>query len=205
MKLRTILMVGLAALTLAACSSKPASDLYVLRVPDDAATTCNKPYTLAMNRPSAPNEYDTKRIAVMLDHNHLTYYTGASWASPFPDQLQDFLSDAFTRQGLTVLDGSDDTDTASKLHITIREADITNAETPIVQLRLTGTVSNASGHTTHFKVNAKVPAEKNHMPQIVDAYDAAAMQAAVTIMKSMKLRCAGNRGTPLSRHRSVLQ
>ena len=189
MTLRTILLISLAAMTLTACgSSKPSPDLYVLRVPDDTAQVCTKQQSLVIDRPSAPSEYDTKRIAVMLDHNHLTYYTGAGWASPFPDQLQDFMSDALAQQGLNILDAANDH--ANALHITIREADITNADAPVVHLRLTGSV-NTGGHVTRFKLNEQVAAEQNHMPQIVDAYDAAASKAAADIMKGMKLRCAG--------------
>ena len=188
MKLHSTLMVGLAAMTLAACgSSKPAPDLYVLRAPVGAPATCSKSTAIAIDRPGAPNEYDTKRIALMLDHNHLAYYTGASWASPFPDQLQDFMSDAFTQQGVNVLEGSGDH--TNTLHLTIREADITNVDAPVVHLRMTGSVSNG-GRTTRFKVNEQVAADENHMPQIVDAYDTAAMNAATTILHGMKLRCA---------------
>ena len=189
MTLRHFLLLGFTAMTLTACGgSKPSPDLYVLREPDEAADVCTKSQSLAIDRPSAPSEYDSKRIAVMLDHNHLTYYTGAGWASPFPDQLQDFMSDAFAREGVNVLD--DTNDHANTLHITIREADITNPDAPVVHLRLTGSVSTG-GHVTRFKLNEQVTAEQNHMPQIVDAYDAAAGKAATDILKGMKLRCAG--------------
>jgi ABC-type uncharacterized transport system auxiliary subunit len=188
MTLRNLLLTGLAAVTLTACSSKPAPDLYVLRAPDtDAQRVCTFTHDVVLDRPTAPNEYDTKRIAVMLDHNHLSYYTGAGWASPFPEQLQGFMSDALTARGVNVLDSNmADTGHASPLHLAIREADVTNIDAPVVRLRLTGTIAGK-----HFKVNETVPAAENHMPQIVDAYDVAASHAADTIVKTMKARCPG--------------
>lgn len=194
MTLRTLLILGLATVTLAACSSKPAPDLYVLRMPEsDAKATCTFTHTIVLDRPSAPTEYDSKRIAVMLDHNHLSYYTGTAWASPFPDQLQAFMSDAFSHEGITVLDNNTaDADRASTLHLTIHEADITNVNTPVVHLRLTGSISSPSGSIKYFKLNEAMTAEENHMPQIVDAYDRAALDAVNSIIhKSMKSRCPG--------------
>ena len=183
MNLRSILLTGLATVTLTACGAKPAPDLYVLRAPaSDAPRACIFTHSIALDRPSAPSEYDSKRIAVLLEHNHLSYYTGASWASPFPDQLQDFLSDSLAARGVHIADAS--ASDATPLHFTIREANITNLDAPIIHLRLSGTIGSK-----HFNVNESIPASENHMPQIVDAYDTAATHAADTILKSMKSRC----------------
>ena len=185
-------MLALTAAALSACSSKPVSDLYVLRVPEGALTSCRPSMALNIARPSAPNEYDSKRMAVMLDQNHLSYYTGAGWASPFPDQLHDFLSDAFTRQGLNVLEGTADTDNTHILRLFIHEADIIDVNEPVVHLRLTGTVTGTSGHATRFTINEHIPAAANHMPQIVDAYDHAAVNALGIINQTLKLKCSGS-------------
>ncbi len=187
MTLRTFFTATLIPLALTACGSKPTADLYVLRAPDSGPTAvCTATHTIVVDRPAAPDEYDTKRIAVMLDHNHLSYYTGASWASPFPEQLQSFLSDALAARGLTVLDGDAAEGSVSVLHVTVREADITDLDTPVVHLRLTGTIGKK-----RFTINESAPAEQNHMPQIIDAYDIAAGNAVDDILHALKSRCPG--------------
>ena len=189
MKPRRARIASFALLSLAACSSRPAADLYVLRVPEGTVASCSPSRTISIDRPSVPNEYDSKRIAVLLDHHHLTYYTGAAWASPFPEQLQDFLSDALMQQGQNVADG--DAIEAIRIHLVVQEADITDLTAPVVHLRLTGSIHRPSGAMSHFKVNEAVPAAENHMPAIIDAYDRAALNAASEISKAMKLHCSG--------------
>ena len=184
----------LSMLALAGCGSRSSPDLYVLRAPDDLTfATCKTPHTaLVIDRPSTRDEYDSKRIPVMLGKNHLSYYSGASWASPFPDQLRDFLIDAYTQSDMfSSVDEQDDSDTSSySLLITIHEATVTQLDAPVVKLRLSGTLRQSeSGRViSRFNIKESVPAAENNMAEIVDAYDEAAANAAQKIMRKRHCR-----------------
>ena len=180
-----LFLISLSLLALSACSSRPAPDLYVLRASDAEATTCTPVTSLMINRPTARDEYDNKRFAVLLSDNHLSYYTGASWASPFPEQLQDFLSDYFAGKGMNVVNTDERSGSNGRaVNLTIREAVIVNTGAPVVHLRLQGTIGGK-----RIRINESVAASENHMPQIVDAYTQAATQAAERISAAMKLHC----------------
>ena len=179
---------------LAACGSKPASDLYVLRAPESAQTyQCKAAGGLVIDRPYARDEFDTKRIAVMLSNSHLTYYTGAAWASPFPDQLRDFLIDDFSHyEGLAVAEG--ETEDSKQLHsltLTIHDASVSNAGSPVVRLRMTAVLRDAHSNraVSKLRIQESVPAEANHMPEIVEAFNKASENASQKIAKALKLKC----------------
>ena len=88
-------------------------------------------------------------------------------------------------------DGNDDDRNARVLKLTVREAHVVNIDAPVVHLRLSGAVydHNSGRVVKRFKINERVPATENHMPQIVDAYEQAAANAAQRITKGMKQRC----------------
>ncbi|MES2985260.1 MAG: ABC-type transport auxiliary lipoprotein family protein [Pseudomonadota bacterium] len=180
-------MIGI--LTLTACGSKPATDLYVLRADSADSSMCRPTKMIAVARPVAPSQYDTKRMAILLDNNHLTYYSGASWASPLPDQLQAFITDALGQ------DVESDDNTAAVLKLTLREAHVININAPVVHLRIQGSLYDPVSKRViqRLNINEKIPAAENHMPQIVDAFNQAASHAAQEIAKAMKLRCTRNR------------
>ena len=180
----------LCVMLVSACGGRPAPDLYVLRVPEATQlTACHaKKETLIIERPVSPQEYDSKRIAVLLDANHLNYYTGASWASPLPDQLRDFMIDVFTRSGqFASATGAADQHAGYRVQMTLLEADVTNPDAPVITLRMVGAVrSNTTGTVVkRFHVDETVPASQNHMADIVDAYSRAASNAAQTIAQSL--------------------
>lgn len=180
-------------LVLTGCASKPPADLYVLRAPTSLDfSSCLSPRgAITIARPSAPQEYDSKRIAVLLDAQHLNYYSGANWASPLPDQLQQFLVDALSQSDRFVTTAGDSANQGSIVSITIHQADVVRVKSPVVRLRLTGVVRDASSHRViaPFSVNETVPASENHMAQIIAAYDEAASHAAQQIAQALKLRC----------------
>ncbi len=178
---RTFTLFGL--LLLSACGSHPAPDMYVLRAPSTGAS-CTPARTITLERPTARDEYDTKRIAILMGSNKLTYYTGAAWASPFPDQLQDFLSDALAQNGITVAD-ADAPPRGPVLHLAIAEAQVEQVDAPVVHLRLIATF----GAHKRLVLDERATAAANHMPEIVDAYNQAALQAAQKIASAMGTRC----------------
>lgn len=193
---RSTFCAAFIALALGACSSKPAPDLYVLRAPDaDTAMHCNASRNLAISRPLARDEYDTKRIAIMLAKTRLTYYTGAVWASPLPDQLRAFLIEDLSRfSQLTVVESEGDDGSASQtLELTIHDASVVNVSQPSAHLRMTAVLRDARSHhvLTRIRVNESVPAEANHMAEIVEAFNQAAANASRKITQAMKLGCRG--------------
>lgn len=162
----------ISGLLLASCSSKPTNDLYVLR-PDAplAGTRCE---SLVIARPSARAEYDTKRIAILLAPNQVTYYTGAAWVSPFPDQLRAFLSEAYTQAGRST--------TNQHVAITIQQAAVEELDAPIVHLRLAATfTAQGARQGMRILIDEKVPARENKMEAIIEAYTVAATRAAEQI------------------------
>lgn len=188
------LLISCSVLMLAACSSKPAADLYVLRASESAPTyQCKGAGGLVIDRPHARDEFDTKRIAVMLSSSRLTYYTGAAWASPFPDQLRDFLVDDFSRyEGLAVADGeTEDSKQLRSLTLTIHDASVTSGNMPSVRLRMTAIVRDAQSNRAINKVRIQetVPAAANHMAEIVDAFNEASSRSTQKIAKALKLKC----------------
>ncbi len=179
------LIVIVMLLALSACSARPASDLYVLRVPESLTMPGGKTRgALVVERPSTRAEYDTKRIAVMQGAHKLTYYTGANWASPLPDQVRSFLIDALIQSPryTSVNDGADNAEARYHLQITIHDASVINPESPQVHLRLSGVMHSPQGHAVkRFTVDETVAATANHMTEIIDAFNEAAANAAETI------------------------
>lgn len=194
--LRSTLCAAFAALTLGACSSKPAPDLYVLRAPDaETALHCNASRNVAISRPVARDEYDTRRIAIMLGKTRLTYYTGAVWASPLPDQLRAFLIEDLARLSrFTVVESETDDGNATQiLEVAIHDASVVNVNQPSAHLRMTAVLRDVRSHgvLARVRINESVPAEANHMAEIVEAFNQAAANASRKITKAMKLGCRG--------------
>lgn len=180
--MRASLLLGM--LLLAGCASKPAPDLYVLRVPDGFEMSgCKHRGALIIPRPDARREYAGKRIAILLSPTKLTYYTGASWASSLPEQLRDFMADAFAQSRLyaSVNDESADGAQAQQLVLKIEEAQVVNVDAPKVQLRISGSLRDGAKIRKPFRITEEVAAEANHMPEIVAAFDEAAASVAKKI------------------------
>lgn len=168
----------LVALALGGCigGGSPPSDLYVLRAPESLDLSCARAAGIIINRPNARSEYDSKRIAVMRAGNQLTYYTGAAWASPFPEQLRGFLNDAFA-QGSKAGAGT-------QLNLTVEAAEVIEDSTS-VHLKLVASLRGGR----RFLIEETVKAEENHMPQIVAAFNEAAARAARQIAHKINNRC----------------
>lgn len=177
--IRSLSILVVVSVLLSACiggGSAP-NDLYVLRAPESLDLSCARAAGIAINRPVARSEYDTKRIAVLLGGNRLTYYTGATWASPFPEQLRNFLNDAFN-QGSKSGGGN-------QLSLTIEAAEVIEATTT-VHVKLSGSLRGGK----RFHIEETVKAEENHMPQIIDAFNQAASHAAQQIAQKINPRCS---------------
>ena len=179
-------------LPLGACGGKSAPDLYVLRVPESVTPyACTQERTLIVERPTAAAEYATTRIAVMQEHGGLTYYTGAAWASPFPDQLQNFLADMLETSGAYRTVTTDRSEEGVRLSIAIRQVTVDHANAPVAHLRLTARLSDMHSGKRLAKVvvNETIPASENHMPDIADAFNTAALHAATKIAEMQSHRC----------------
>lgn len=97
----TFLISGLAVLLLSGCASKllqsnePAASIYSLHegrniaaasVPANALTKI-----IEIQRPALPPGFDTARIGMYLENGRrIDYYSGARWASPLDEVLQEF-------------------------------------------------------------------------------------------------------------------
>ena len=187
-----------ALLFLTACGGADAPDLYVLRAPENAlpASQCVARGTLVIPRPRAGIEYDSKQIAVLMKDAQLNYFTGASWASPLPEQLRNFMIDAFAQSGRFRYVGrdSDDIGKTTTLTLQVQEANVVYSEgsdIPAVHLRLTAALNEgASRHIGRIvSVNEMVPAIENHTPDIIRAFNKATTSAAQEIAAAMKSGC----------------
>lgn len=194
MRSHSLLYALAGALWLTACSPS-APDLYVMRNSDSTATpskACKARGTLIVTRPHTGDEYDSRRIAVLLEGTKLTYYTGAEWASAFPEQLRDFVMDSFTRTGRYQLVSREGEATAHTTTLTlfVQEADVITPDTPAVHLRMTAQWQvGGQGTPKTLAIDETVPASKRHMPEIIDAYNQAAARAVQKIAAAMTPRC----------------
>jgi len=192
MKKHTRLTFGLlATLMLSACGGTPTTDLYVLRPSDSASLRCTPPMAIQIDRPVAAEEFASKKIAVMFSDSHLNYYTGAGWASSFPDQLRDYLQQDFlNHDGITL--ATDDTADSKKLRtlsITIQEAFVENPDAPRVHLRMVAVLHDGEHVLKQVRINEVVTPTENHMPEIVAAFDQAAANSSAKIRDALHLRC----------------
>ena len=193
MNIKHLLLIS--PLLLTTCGGASAPDLYVLQAAENtlAAKQCVAKGSMVVTRPRAGTEYDSKRIAVLLPDAQLNYFTGANWASPLPEQLRNFMIDAFTQSGRFRYVGRDaeGTQKITTLTIHLQEANVVysaESNTPAVHVRLTALL-DAGKSSRIVEVNETIPAAENHTPDIIRAFTKAASNAAQEIDAAMKSGC----------------
>jgi ABC-type uncharacterized transport system auxiliary subunit len=158
------------------------------------ATQCIAKGTMVIARPRAGAEYDSKRIAVLMPNAQLNYFTGASWASPLPEQLRNFMVDAFAESGRFRYVSRDPVASAkTTLTLQIHEASVVyneQSDAPAVHLRLTALLNAGSEIRSRVvSINEIIPAAENHTPDIIRAFNKAATSATQQIAVAMKSGC----------------
>lgn len=182
-------------LVLAACISvgkeRPGRELYVLQAAPAVVSKNRLEASVRVMEPEAAPGLDTRRIAVRDTPNHLTYYTGVAWAQPVPQLLQEFMIDMLSQsQAFKNVSSDQDTtfaDIIVRMAVHDFEVDITG-DAPIVRMRLSVTMVSGNSREVlrSFSVSRTAKAAANHMPQIMEAFDAAAAEAAAEIARKLQ-------------------
>jgi len=174
---------------------RPANELYVLKTDMQSGHRKTVPINIRIAEPEMAPGLDTDRIAVMSTPNQLTYYTGAAWAQPLPQILQQFLMNTF-QQSRTFkgVDSEQESITPDVILLTeIQDYEVNNnVSPPTVRVRLTAKLVNAN-----HKLLATIPIEKtevaevNHMPAIIAAFNKATDEVATDLLHWVGKHCTG--------------
>ena len=97
-------LAGASALALSACSNiigpPDAPDIYMLRPAFTPATPPSKaPWTLAVQRPAAPDALDGNRIAILKADGTIDYYAKAQYQDTLESLVETAIVDGFAKSG----------------------------------------------------------------------------------------------------------
>jgi len=136
---------------------------------------------LVVSTPVAPESLNTERIALTRDRRTLDYFAGAAWTDRAPLMLQGLMIDAFQDSGLVAAVGRDSSDISAdyRLETNLRDfqASYTGADQPLPMIVVSMGVQlvRLTDHRVvgHVRTTKEVPAARNSLDNIVEAFDAA--------------------------------
>src|SRR5690348_16046874 len=187
---RRAALIALMTLLAGACSVSnllgppPAPEIYVLRPVLGDLTGPKVSWALAVDRPSAPTNIETDRIAISRSANTEDYYADASWTDRLPGLLQRELVQAFEKSA-RIDQVADD---ASAVHsdyileteirtFQARYAQPDGAPTAIVSIGARLISRDTHSIVAHVVVEKQAPATQNSINAAVEALDRASGDA----------------------------
>ncbi len=170
---------------LAACNPlgapKPADALYTLRAEGAPAAGAPLAQSIKIALPETAPGLESERIA-LLEAHRLNYYTGAAWAAPLPQSVQNLLADTFQRSGRFQSVGTDTQGISTDLTLLteIRDWQVENGANPRVHLRLIVTLTRSVSRAplATFPLETTLPASANRTDAIIAAFNRGANQLA---------------------------
>lgn len=189
---RTWLVPLLIAPLLAGCTTILASDsapevVYHLRA-IDAPPLTPIPGALVVMRPLARPGLDTDRIVVMLPDRRLDTFRGSRWSAAVPDLVQSLLLDSLRARGgwRTVLPDRGEFRGRYMLQTEVRDFQAEYGAAggaPLVRVTLRGELGHAPQRQPVASAvgSGEVRAASDRMRDVVAAFEAAQMQAAVAL------------------------
>ncbi len=151
--------------------------------------------------PVAPESLDTERIALTRNGIVLDYFAGSAWTDRAPALLQGLMVDALQNSGriVAVGRGSSDLNPDYLLETELRDFEARYAGAgvpPTIVVRMVTQLIKASDRKAIASVlaTAQVPAARNDLGSIVDAFDAAVGDVLTQIVNATLQQMSGGRG-----------
>lgn len=189
---RTTLLIALAVALSGCVSIGEKAELTVYAPEIDFTANDDGPRidrTLAISEPSASSMLDSNRIAVRPKPSTLQVYGGAIWADSAPALVQAALVDAFAEgeHFRAVVRPTDGVGADLLLRLDLRHFEATYAEeaklpTVVVELRATLIDQRAQQVIGTRRFRAEHTAEREKLPQVVQAHEVALGEIATAMM-----------------------
>lgn len=182
---RRILCLASCVVPLAGCSLLfPPSAPQLYRLTPQTGGTSRGPAVraqLVVVAPVAPESLDTERIALTHNRTELDYFAGSSWTDRAPRLLQGLMIDAFENSGRIVAVGRDlsDLNPDYLLETDLRDFQArymgTGDQPPTIVVRLAAQLVKMPDRkvTGDMLAAREVPAARNDLNSIVEAFDTA--------------------------------
>jgi cholesterol transport system auxiliary component len=196
---RRLLLLAGSCLTLAACGSldkligpPDAPQIYALRPPMPAAQPSpNKVnWALAIQKPDAPGNLDSARIALARNETQLDYYANAAWPDRLPDLVQTALLAGFEASGRIDAVSRDDDALQSdyQLSTDLRAFEARYAASggaPSVAVTIIAHMADTKSRKilANLSVNLTEPASANSVDAVVQALNIALAKAVDQIVQ----------------------
>jgi cholesterol transport system auxiliary component len=196
---RRLLLLAGSCLTLAACGSldkligpPDAPQIYALRPPMPAAQPSpNKVnWALAIQKPDAPGNLDSARIALARNETQLDYYANAAWPDRLPDLMQTALLAGFEASGRIDAVSRDDDALQSdyQLSTDLRAFEARYAASggaPSVAVTIIAHMADTKSRKilANLSVNLTEPASANSVDAVVQALNIALAKAVDQIVQ----------------------
>jgi cholesterol transport system auxiliary component len=192
---RSLLAIGGATLTLAACSLQnvigppEAPQIYVLHATLPNLGGPKVAWALAVDRPETANNLDIERIAISRSANTQDYYANAVWTDKVPNLVQGALVEAFEKSGridqVTSDTGAVRTD--YRLQTEIREFEARynqpdGAPTAVVRIAARLVVRDRHAIVLTTVVERETPATQNSVDAAVNAFNRSSGEAIAQIV-----------------------
>lgn len=191
---RRLLILALPPFALTACGNiigpPAASQMYFLAMgPEPVDPGAKVGWSLAIQRPHAPDSLDSDRIAVTESDIKMDYYANAVWADRLPDLIQTRLLAGFEASG-RIADVANEDDMLHAdytLVIDIRdfEAHYTNPDTPpVVTAHFVAHLINARSHkfVSSATANFTQICTVNNVNSVIVAFDATLTKAVALVV-----------------------
>jgi cholesterol transport system auxiliary component len=177
-------------------SDAPADETYrlgqatVRTAPAAGAGTTS--FALVVTRPRSSTALDTTRIAVAPGASRFDYYTGARWAEPAPQMLQQNLVTALEASGryAGVLAAPARSPAELMLDLELRHFEAVATSTssvPTVHVQLQATLVDArrASRVASFVAEARVAATENRLAAIMTAFETANTQVVDEVVRRL--------------------
>jgi cholesterol transport system auxiliary component len=176
-------------------SDAPADETYrlgqatVRAAPAAGAVTT---FALVVTRPRSSTALDTARIAIAPGPSRFDYYTGARWAEPAPQMLQQNLVTALEASGryAGVLAAPARSPAELMLDLELRHFEAVATSTssvPTVHVQLQATLVDArrASRVASFVAEARVAATENRLAAIMTAFETANTQVVDEVVRRL--------------------
>jgi len=196
---RRLLLITGSSLALAACGSldkligpPDAPQIYALRPAAPAAQPSSSKvgWALAIQKPDAPGNLDSARIALSRSGNQLDYYANAAWPDRLPDLVQTALLAGFEASGRIDAVSRDEDALQSDYQLSTElrdfEARYATADgAPNVAVAIIAHVADTKSRKilANFSVNLSESAAANSVDAVVQALNAALAKAVDQIVQ----------------------